>query len=88
MKYSILFSKSFDKQFSKLDKPIQQRIITWIEKTLLPHPDPKLLGKSLDDNLNGLYRFRIGTYRIIGDIDDNQLIILALNVGHRKAIYK
>lgn len=88
VKYAVKFSKQFDKSFEKLDRNIQQRIITWIQKNLVNTPNPRHYGKSLQGSVNGLWRYRTGSYRIICSINDNDLIILALEVGYRKAIYR
>ena len=50
--------------------------------------NPRYSGKSLIGSKTGLWRYRIGNYRVIADINDDRCIILALEVGHRKDIYK
>ena len=49
---------------------------------------PQIFGKSLKGNKAGLWRYRIGNYRLICEIIDNKLIILVLTIGHRREIYK
>lgn len=49
---------------------------------------PQIFGKGLKGNKAGLWRYRIGNYRLICEIIDNKLIILVLTVGHRREIYK
>lgn len=88
MMYEIKTTARFDKEFKKLDRYTQKIIKAWITKNLINTFNPREHGKSLTANLNGLWRYRIGDYRIICDIRDNELVILALNIGHRSEIYK
>ena len=88
MGYNIRFSQKFDKQFSKLDHTIQKFIFNWIQIHLEGIDTPRTFGKSLKGNKAGLWRYRVGGYRLICEIIDNKLIILVLTVGHRREIYK
>lgn len=87
MSYTIRTTPRFDKSFKKLDRYTQRIIKGWIEKNLLDCENPRGHGKSLTANRSGQWRYRIGDYRLICHIDDEELIILALNVGHRRAVY-
>ncbi|MBF1767026.1 MAG: type II toxin-antitoxin system RelE/ParE family toxin [Veillonella sp.] len=60
----------------------------WLIKNVDNVENPKYSGKSLTCNKSGLWHYRIGNYRVIADINDDRCIILALEVGHRKDIYK
>ena len=77
----------FDKEFKKLDKYTKKMIKAWIEKNLIDCENPRTHGKGLTSNRSGQWRYRIGDYRLICEIQDNELIILALSVGHRKDVY-
>lgn len=87
MSYTIRTTPRFDKSFKKLDRYTQRIIKSWIEKNLLDCENPRAHGKSLTANRSGQWRYRIGDYRLICHIDDDELIILALNVGHRRTVY-
>lgn len=87
MTYAIKTTPRFDKSFKKLDRYTQRIIKAWIEKNLLGCENPRAHGKALSSNRSGQWRYRIGDYRLICHIDDDELIILALNVGHRRAVY-
>ncbi len=82
--YEIIFDNSAAKFFKKLDRNLQERIGKKIE-LLKNNP---MLGESLIGNLSGLKRLRVGDYRIIYQIKNEQLIILILDIGHRKNIYE
>lgn len=81
--YEIIYSPAALKSLEKLDKSIQERIISALERLRIrpeSHDIKKLVG------VPG-YRFRVGDYRIIFDLDKNKFIILVLKLGHRKNIY-
>ena len=88
MTYSVETTPEFDKEFKKLDSPIQKILKVWIDKNLVDCENPRQHGKGLTVNLSGLWRYRVGSYRILAKIEDDKLIILALSVGHRRNIYK
>ena len=81
--YNIEFDKRAADLFRKLDKSLQERIGKKIE-LLKENPH---LGIPLVGNFTGFYKLRIGDYRVIYKIKNEQLIVLILNVGHRKNIY-
>lgn len=88
MTYNVETTNRFDKEFKKLDKYTQRMIKSWIEKNLIGCTDPRQHGKGLTSNRSGQWRYRIGDYRLICEIREKELIILALCVGHRREIYE
>ena len=88
MKYRVETTSRFDKEFKKLDKYTMMMIKSWINKNLLDCEDPRIHGKGLKSNRSGQWRYRIGDYRLICEINDDKLIILALSIGHRRDVYK
>ena len=87
MNYSVETTSRFDKEFKKLDRYTQRMIKAWIEKNLEGCTNPRQNGKGLTVNRNGQWRYRIGDYRLICQIEDDRLVILALNIGHRREVY-
>ena len=87
-KYDVELTERFKKEFRKLDKYTQKILRAWIDKNLVDCENPRQHGKGLTANLSGQWRYRIGDYRLICQINDDKLIILALTVGHRRDIYK
>lgn len=85
--YTVKFSKKAKKQLKKMDKHLGALIIGWIEKNLTDCSDPRRHGKSLSGNHLGVWRYRVGDYRILANIQDEDVIILVINLGHRKEIY-
>lgn len=88
MMYRIETSSKFDREFRKLDKYTQRMIKAWITKNLIGCEDPRAHGKGLTANRSGQWRYRIGDYRLICQIEDEELVILALTVGHRRDVYE
>lgn len=88
MTYEVATTARFDREFKKLDRYTQLIIKSWIDKNLVGCLDPRQHGKGLTANRSGQWRYRIGNYRLICEINDNELIILALSVGHRREIYE
>lgn len=87
MSYSVETTDRFDREFKKLDRYTQRMIKGWIDKNLVGCENPRQHGKGLTANRSGQWRYRIGDYRLICQIDDGKLVILALSVGHRREVY-
>lgn len=81
--YEITLSSPAEKFLKKLDNPIQQRIIRKLKKL----KENSRLGKPLTATLAGLWSLRVDKYRIIYKIIENRLIIMVLDISHRKNIY-
>ena len=88
MKYRVDYTEKAVKNLKKLDKYTRTFILSWIEKNLVGCLDPRAHGKALTANKKGQWRYRIGDYRVIADIQDNNILILVLEVGHRREIYE
>lgn len=84
--WRLIFDNTADHQFVKLDKPVQKRILTFFEK-ILKTPNPKNAAVQMSGNMRSLWRYRVGNYRIICHFEDDEFIILALKIGHRREIY-
>lgn len=87
MTWKIRVTERADKAFGKLDKPVAKRIIKELRK-ISQLDNPRSRGKSLSGNLAGLWRYRVGDYRIICDILDDELVILAIDIAHRREAYR
>jgi mRNA interferase RelE/StbE len=86
--YKVKITEKALKALKSLDKQIARMIIAWIEKNLEGTKDPRAKGKALSHDKKGIWRYRVGNYRILTNIMDNELIILVIEFGHRKDIYK
>lgn len=88
MRYKVETTSKFDKEFKKLDRYTMRMIKAWIDKNLVDCENPRIHGKPLTANKTGQWRYRIGDYRLLCSIEDSELVILALTVGHRRNIYE
>ncbi len=75
------------KELRKLAPQTRRLILDYFKTRIATAEDPRRFGKALSANLTGLWRYRIGDYRVICSINDGQLLVLALRVGHRREIY-
>ena len=88
MTWRIEFTKNAAKQFAKLDKPVKQRIIDFLENRLTSMENPRQLGKALQGPLAEYWSYRVGNYRIMTKLEDTVLLILIVDIDHRKKVYK
>ena len=87
MKYTVRFTEKAKKDLKKLDKHTASLILGWVRKNLEGCENPRAHGKALTANRSGQWRYRIGDYRLLAEIEDEVVTILVLNVGHRRDIY-
>ncbi|MBR4928395.1 MAG: type II toxin-antitoxin system RelE/ParE family toxin [Oscillospiraceae bacterium] len=87
MAYHVEFTKSALRDIKKLDKGTSALILGWIRKNLEGCSDPRIHGKGLTANRSGQWRYRVGDYRIIADIDDSRIVVVVVRIGHRRDIY-
>lgn len=88
MIWQINFTHTAAKQFTKLDKPVKQRIITTLEHRVALLDNPKELGKALQGELAEYWVYRVGDYRVLTKHENKLLVILVVEIGHRKEVYK
>lgn len=86
--YRVEFTESALKDMKKLDRHTARVIKNWIIKNLVDCDDPRIHGKALKGNLAGIWRYRVGDYRVFADIHENVVTIEILEVEHRSKIYK
>ncbi len=87
MAWRIEIDKDVQREMKKLDKQVAKRITAELRE-VSQLDDPRSMGKGLTGNLAGLWRYRVGDYRIICDIEDGVLLILVVDVAHRREVYK
>lgn len=86
--WRLLYSKRADRQLGKLDPGVRRVILAWLSKHIDGCVDPRVHGKGLTTGLSGKWRYRIGDYRVLCEIRDNDLVVLAIEVGHRRNVYR
>lgn len=88
MGYRLVIPEKLNKKIIKFDKSVQKTLYSYIKKNLLDTEEPRLHGKALTGNLKGMWRYRVMDYRLIVEIQDDILIIVAVDFDHRKKIYE
>ncbi len=86
MSFRIVFSERALKQLKKLDRSTASLITGWLRKNIEGCSNPRQHGKGLTADRSGQWRYRVGSYRIIVDINDEKVLVLVLEIGHRKNI--
>jgi mRNA interferase RelE/StbE len=76
------------RELAKLDRKWQTAILDYLEDEIAPLNDPRTRGKPLVGDRKGLWRYRVGDYRILCELCDNELIVLVITIGHRRQIYR
>jgi len=76
------------KQFRKLDPPVQRRLVAWLDAHISGTADPRVWGRALEGPLGTLWRYRVGDYRIIASIDDDEFLVLVVKAGPRGDMYR
>lgn len=85
--WSIEWTPDSQKQLRKLDRPIQKRILTFLNDRIVDSKEPRRSGKGLTGSLSPYWSYRIGDYRVIVDIRDHELVILVVQLDHRRQVY-
>ena len=86
-RFHVLLSKHAIKDLNKLDPSVSKVIFSWISKNLEGCEDPRTRGKQLKGNLVKFWRYRVGDYRILCEIREQEIIIIVVAIGHRREIY-
>jgi len=88
MSWVYKFDQRALKELQKLGKQDQREIIAYLDERIAGGADPRRFGKGLKADLAGLWRYRVGDYRILCQIRDGELLVLVVAVGHRRNIYE
>ena len=88
MAWKIELSAVARKQLHALDRPVQKKIVDYLAERIEGCKNPRHFGEALSADRAGLWRYRVGDYRIICEIQDDKVIVLVLTIGHRREVYK
>ncbi|MDO4183376.1 MAG: type II toxin-antitoxin system RelE/ParE family toxin [Coriobacteriia bacterium] len=86
--WRLRFSKKADRQLSKMDAGVRRVILAWLMRNIDGCDDPRACGLGLTADKSGIWRYRVGDYRVLCDIQGEELVVLAIEIGHRRDIYK
>lgn len=88
MMWQVSFDERAYKEFKKLDRQIQKEILDYMDKRIAAtNENPRRFGKALSYDKRGLWRYRIRDYRVVCKICEDEFLVLAVKVGHRKNVY-
>ncbi|WP_275400115.1 type II toxin-antitoxin system RelE family toxin [Enterococcus faecium] len=87
MTYRLEFTPEIQKQLRKMDKYQATLIVRWLYLHIDGVDDPRKFGQGLTTNRSGQWRYRMGKYRVLVEIEDKQLVVIAIQVEHRRNIY-
>ncbi|EDT9549265.1 type II toxin-antitoxin system RelE/ParE family toxin [Salmonella enterica] len=87
MVWTINYSDRAIKSLRKMDKQNARRIVDFMDLRIAVAADPRQSGKPLKGELGEFWRYRVGDYRILCEIRDDELVILAATIGHRREVY-
>jgi mRNA interferase RelE/StbE len=89
MSWKIELSGTAERNLEKLDAQVTRRILKYLYERVSKLDDPRSLGEALKGSeLGELWRYRVGDYRIIAQLEDNLLRVLIVRIGHRREIYR
>jgi mRNA interferase RelE/StbE len=86
--WTIEFAKTASEQLRKLDKSAARRFLDFIESRIAGLQNPRQSGKALTGPLGGFWRYRVGDFRVICEIQDSRLRILVIQIGNRRDVYR
>lgn len=88
MAWTVEIGDFAESQLMKLDKPVRERVLNYLYDRLEGCKNPHHFGEPLKGDKSGLWRYRVGDYRIICQLQEQRLVVLALSIGHRRDIYR
>lgn len=89
MAWTIEFDPDAVKDLKKLDRPVQKRLLDFLRDRLASLENPRELGEALVGNsLDNYWKYRVGDWRIICDIQDRKIVVRVLRVGNRREVYR
>ena len=89
MAWTVSYTETARKQLRKLDRPVARRLVDFLDERVAGEADPRSTGKALTGPVLGAFwRYRVGDYRIICDLQDGALVVLVLQIGNRKDVYR
>lgn len=86
--WQLLYSRRADRQLARLDPGVRRVIVAWLNKNIDGCDNPRATGKCLTAGLSGKWRYRVGDYRVLCEIRESELVVLAIEVGHRRDVHR
>ena len=88
MGWRIAFAQTAERELRKIGRTDQARIVAFLERRLALRDNPREIGEALAGEWTGYWKYRVGDWRLIAQINDGEIIIMIVRIGHRGAIYR
>ena len=88
MTWKIEWDDRARRELRRLDRQVQRDILRYFSERIATDQDPHRFGKPLRNELQGLWRYRVGDYRAICNVENDHLVVLVLALGHRRQVYQ
>ena len=85
--WRIEFDEAAKKELARLDRQVQVQIQRFLRERIATEEDPRRFGESLRGNLSGFWKYRVGDYRIVAEIREEDVLVLVVRIGHRSKVY-
>ncbi|MEJ0074232.1 MAG: type II toxin-antitoxin system RelE/ParE family toxin [Alphaproteobacteria bacterium] len=86
--WRVEFDRAAARDLRKLGAEAEQRVLKYLRERIAGAQDPRRLGHALTGDRKGLWRYRVGDYRIVASIEDDRFVVLVVTVGHRREVYR
>ena len=86
--WRVEFDRAAARELRKLGPDAERRVLRYLRERIASREDPRRLGHALTGDLQGLWRYRVGDYRIVASIEDDRFVVLVVTVGHRREVYR
>lgn len=87
MNWKLAYAEKALRQLRKMDAGQRAIILSWMDRRVDGCENPRAFGNGLTANRSGMWRYRIGDYRMLCEIRDDELTVLAIEIGHRSKVY-
>ncbi|MGH8750191.1 MAG: type II toxin-antitoxin system RelE family toxin [Burkholderiales bacterium] len=88
MAWRVEFVRKAKRELDKLDRPTKERIVRFLRERIATDENPRRTGEALSGEKAIFWKYRVGDYRLICDIQDKQIIVLVIAIGHRREVYR
>jgi mRNA interferase RelE/StbE len=86
--WAIELTETALRQLAQLNKSVERRIWKFLRGRLTLTANPRAIGQALHGQFGGFWKYRVGDYRLIANLEDDRLVILVIRIGHRREVYR
>jgi len=86
--WRVEFHRAAVRDLRQIGTDAERRILRYLRERIAGSEDPRRLGHALTGDRKGLWRYRVGDYRIVAAIEDDRFVVLGVTVGHRREVYR